>query len=109
MFNTYIIISYSQLIGNNVISFSEKKQMSVKKYRLGMLYHKSKPYHREKLSYEFVLFQQYEHVMQEYTTKTDITKLFTTGKYPRSHSFWASLRKAQIHRNKVAEPFDVAF
>lgn len=25
MFNTYIIISYSQLIGNNVISFSEKK------------------------------------------------------------------------------------
>lgn len=89
--------------------FQKKKQMSVKKYRLGMLYHKSKPYHREKLSYEFVLFQQYEHVMQSTQQKQTSPRLFTTGKYPRSHSFWASLRKAQIHRNKVAEPFDVAF
>lgn len=54
--------------------------MSVKKYRLDMLYHKSKPYHREKLSYEFVLFQQYEHVMQEHTTKTDTANAFHNWK-----------------------------
>lgn len=60
--------------------FQKKSDMSVKKYRLDMLYHKSKPYHRERLSYEFVLFQQYEHVMQEHTTKTDTANAFHNWK-----------------------------
>lgn len=47
MDNTYITI-YFQLISNNVISFLERADMSLKKYGFDMLHYKSKPYHRGK-------------------------------------------------------------